>query len=142
MGEVAGYSAALAVIDAPAADAPAGPMFDAVAELSELPQPLLVFASNGACRNAYDPLPRMRLSRALQGLSARRQPYILVITDGGKERGYHAFLPPADVVIAEAAGAEAAAEDSLESPYPHVDLFLTRPQIGETIPKLLAFFRQ
>ncbi len=141
VGEIAGFPAAVAVIDAESAGVSSGGLFRSVAELAGLSKPLIVFAANGTGAGEESAEPRLRLTRALKRLGEERLPYILVVTDGSEEDGYRAFLPPGDIVLAET-GKRKEAENPLESAHPHIDSFLTRHELNETLPKLLAFFRQ
>ena len=140
-GEIAGFPAALAVIDAESAGVSSEGLFHSVAELAGLSKPLIVFAANGTGAGEESAAPRLRLTRVLKQLGNERLPYILVVTDGSEEDGYRAFLPPADIVLAETNSVKES-KNPLESAHPHIDSFLTRHELNETLPKLLAFFLQ
>ncbi len=141
VGEIDSFPAALAVIDAESAEVSSGKLFHSVAELAGLLKPLIVFAANGTGAGEESAEPRLRLARALKQLGNERLPYILVVTDGSEEDGYRAFLPPGDIVLAETSRPKPP-DNPLESAHPHIDNFLTRHELSETLPKLLAFFRQ
>ena len=140
-GEIAGFPAALAVIDAESAGVSSERLFYSVADLAGLSKPLIVFAANGTGEGEESAEPRLRLTRALKHLGNERLPYILVVTDGSEKDGYRAFLPPADIVLAETNSAKET-KNPLKSAHPHIDSFLTRHELNETLPKLLAFFLQ